>query len=415
MSDRFDRLRSTATLGSGAFERWQEAVILVSGCGNLGTRFAREAVRSGARVVLCDDDRGELHNLAVQEGIRVGAPKSVALAEACERIVPGRARAIVGDVRHVGLRTLLEADLIVDATDDPATTPYLTQVSNGLARPLLRLAIDGSGERELGRVLVSHGGDDGDERPHACALCSWTRNEVLDTRVVTPCPGHAAPARPPTLAGGAIGMTVAGLGLLQAQRLLGGNGRGLALDHELRIDLDAYALLSIELERVEDCPSGHEGWSWTEIPGSEDTPLARVFELVRDALGAAADVWLEPVGHVLRVGADCVCGVPSNAVGTRFVEPAPCACGHPTEWHPAVHLQHIDVASAREHDLLERTVVELGLPSDGALFLAHGAGPAPGRFLLTPPDSARDETAPCPARKTTRPGPRPPAAAPAAG
>ena len=60
------------------------------------------------------------------------------------------------------------ADYFVDCTDDPALAHPLALLSNGLSLPLVRLAVDGSGQRELGRVSVSHGGGG-----HACQLCSY--------------------------------------------------------------------------------------------------------------------------------------------------------------------------------------------------------------------------------------------------
>jgi len=379
VSDRYGRLRGTATLGGEAFGRWAGSRTGVIGNGVVGSRYGREVVRSGASVLLIDKDDGEVQNLGTQDGIRVGEPKATALAAACDEIAPGRADAFVGDVRHVGLATLAELDLLVDATDDPALAQYLTEVSNGLGLPLMRIAIDGSGASELGRVLTSHGG-----AGHACQLCSWSPGDLLKRREVTPCPGRAAAERPSTLAGGAIGMAVAGLGLLQAQRLLGGNDTELVLDREVRLDLSHFALLPLELTRSEDCLSGHETWTWTDIP----IPVAQA--TVADVLAVAAatlgtnDIAIEPFGHALRVGAPCACGRDGRVVGTSYFEPPACTCGRPTEWLPAVVVRLINHAIADELGILDRRLLDLGLPPDGALFLARCAGRPPRRLYVGP-------------------------------
>lgn len=291
--DRFSRLRETRTFRSGGHGRWQESRLAMIGAGNLGGRLAKEAVRSGASVLICDPDVTGRENLGSQDG-EVGVPKAEAIAARCNAIFPERAEALVENVREVGVGALARCQLLVDATDDARLAGFLTEVSNGLAIPLLRVAVDGSGQLELGRILASDGGNG-----HACQLCSRSPGEADLPR--TPCPGKGPDAPPPTIAGGALGATVAGIALMQAQRLLTGNDVELARDREVLVDLDNLQLLPLGLERSARCVSGHELWQMEEVGKRADA--VTVGELVaraRDRLGDSVSV------HPYRTRVDLV-------------------------------------------------------------------------------------------------------------
>ena len=168
--------------------------------------------------------------------------------------------AFVSDVRHAGIRPLLECDLWFDCTDDPALAWPLTELSNGLAKPLLRCAVDGSGQTELGRVLCSSGG-----AGHACQVCSYSLADFLQRPRRTPCPGQRREGRPPTLAGGAIGAGTAGLALSLGQRLITGNDAESVLDHEFILDWTNFQLIRLRLPRSDRCLSGHQVWEWLDV------------------------------------------------------------------------------------------------------------------------------------------------------
>lgn len=281
-ADRFARLRRTRTFRDGGHGRWELARLGIVGAGNLGGRLAEEAARSGASVVICDPDVAREENLGTQHA-EVGKPKAEVVASACNAVSPGRAEALVADVREAGVRVLACCQLLVDATDDAGLAGFMTEVSTGLGVPLIRVAVDGSGELELGRVLTSDGGNG-----HACQLCS--RASLETDRGPTPCPGRE-PETPPTFAGGALGSTVAGIALLQAQRLLSDNDVVLARDVEVLVDLDHMQMLSLRLERSERCVSGHERW---QIEGlgrrADEVTVGELVERARDRLGAAVSV-----------------------------------------------------------------------------------------------------------------------------
>lgn len=392
-SPRFARLRLTGTFLGDAHERWLRARLGVVGCGNLGSRIALEAVRSGASVCAIDHDIGSEENLGTQI-VEAGVAKAESIARACEVLAPGSARALTRDVRHVGIGTLRELDLLLDATDDPTLAGPLTLISNGLRIPLLRVALDGTGETESGRVLASHGGGG-----RACQLCTYSPRDLGADFARTPCPGRDGSGPPPTLAGGAIGMAAAGLGLLQAQRLLGGNDAELVLDREVLIDLGASAIHVFGLVRSEGCLSGHETWDPLPVGRSAaEMTLDGLFEVALRELGPSADPTIEPFLHPLCLAAACACGEAVRAVGTSWA-PAPACprCGGAMRWREDLRWPRLRRAQAAELGVLDVPLTRLGLPSDGALVAAFAEGRPPVRFLLDGP-SQSPPTTPLPTR-----------------
>ena len=410
MSDdgRFDRLRATTTFAGAAHDLWRQARLAIIGVGVLGSLFAREASRSGAKTELYDFDVGEDQNLGNQP-VEVGEPKAEAVARLCNAIAPGSARAHVVDIRHVGAGSFENIALIVDSTDDATLALPLTQLSNGWGIPLLRLAVDGSGRLELGRVLVSHGGQGG----HACQLCASSWKDVFDPGARTPCLG-APRERAPTNAGAPLAMSVAGLGLLYAQRLVGGNGSDRILDREVIVDLDGPGILPMELRRNEACLSRHERFDPTHLDrAASDTTVKELFGLARIALenkavmdkavtdneaitdservtesrnaGRVQEVSLAFRGHPILLGVVCPgCGFELVRPGTLW-RPAPdCPrCGGAMERRRDVALDQLNQAQARALGLADTSCEALGLPSRGALVAARAPGHPPVQLLFT--------------------------------
>ncbi len=377
VADRFARLRATPALRDGAHARWRASTILLAGGGLVGAPIAREAVRSGACVLAVDPQDGAPENLGTQE-VRPGVPKVRTLVESCDAIEPGRARGLALDVRRVGAGTLRGCDLLVDATDDPDLALPLTEVSNGLGIPLLRAAVDGSGALELGRVLASHGGGG-----LACQVCARTAADLAVPRGRTPCPGSPDAELPPTHAGNALALATAGLALLQAQRIVGGNGADHALGHEWVLDLTHGAIHVLSLRRSPDCPSGHVHWEPTQLDATaDDTSFADLFAAAARALGTA-EVALEPDRMALTVRVGC-CGTTEAFLAPRSA-PAPCPrCGRVAPPHADLRFPRVRESVARDLGVLERPLADLGLPRDGALVHARAAGRSAVHLLLRP-------------------------------
>ena len=399
---RFDRLRATTTFAGAAHDHWRQATLAVIGVGVLGSLFAREASRSGANTELYDFDVGEDQNRGNQP-VEVGEPKAETVARLCNAIAPGSARAHVVDIRHVGAGSFEHIALIVDCTDDATLALPLTQLSNGWGMPLLRLAVDGSGRLELGRVLISHAG-----QGHACQLCASSWEDVFDPGARTPCLG-APRERAPTNAGAPLAMSVAGLGLLYAQRLVGGNGSDRILNREVIVDLDGPGILPMELRRNEACLSGHDRFDPIHLDrAAADTTVKELFGLACIALeneavtddealadservtesrngGQVQEVSLAFRGHPILLGVVCPgCGLELVRPGTLW-RPAPeCPrCGGVMERRRDAALDHLNQAQARTLGLADTSCEALGLPSRGALVAARAPGHPPVQLLFT--------------------------------
>ncbi len=360
----FDRLRRTPTFRRNRLARWRAAKLGVFGAGTLGGRFAIEASLSGACVRVFDFGRGSPENRATQF-VEVGVAKAESVAAKCNAVRAGSAVARCVDIRHVGVGELQSCDVLVDCTDDPTLAVPLVKISNGLKRPLLRLAVDGTGESDLGRVLCSHGG-----AGQACAVCTYSREDIFRHTQRTPCPG-ANRDLPPTLAGGPVAAVVAGYGLLQAQRLVTGNDVEHVIGREIILDMSHGQTLSIQRKRCAECLSGHQAWSLAQLSATAgQVSFADLFAEAQRRCGAG-DIVLQPHGHPLCVEASCDCGRCVRVVGTRFATPPACsACQLPMHWFRQTAHARITRDVARHLQIENTPVASLGLPASGAMFTA---------------------------------------------
>lgn len=375
MTDRFQRVRATEMFRDGGFERWQSALLGIVGCGTLGSRLALEAVRSGTRVRVWDPDRVEEQNLGTQV-LRPGFSKVESTTRQCNEIRTGSAAGAAVDIRHVGIGELDECDILIDLTDDPRLAWPLTEITNGLKKPLIRAALDGSGRYELGRVFCSDPREQG-----SCQLCTYSVNDLTAAMQPTACPGRDAPERPATLAGGALAAVVAGTSLIQAQRIVTGNDAELALGQEVTVNLSHMYLSPARIMRSKGCLSGHVAWDLDEIPAASAGTLGDIVEYVARDLGLR-DFMLEPFGHPLCIEAGCGCGASMIHVGSPWADPPRCsACGEPAEWRKETQRAALHTAHIRELGLSHRTLEELGLPA-GAMLSARMPERSTRRYVI---------------------------------
>ena len=373
---RFARLRATLTFAGSAHDRWCASTLAVVGAGAVGGPFAREAARSGARLRIYDLDVGEAGNQGNQQVV-VGEPKAASVAGNCNSIAAECAEAYVTDIRSIGPGAFEDVALIVDCTDDPALAPALTGLSNGWAVPMIRLAVDGTGRQELARMLVSHGG-----AGHACQLCGESAKAVDKHWARTPCGGVDTPTLP-TNAGSALAMTVAGFGLLWAQRLIGGGAEDEVLDREVYIDLETPRFLPMQLTRSDPCLSGHRRFDpvRTGLRASEAT-LGDLFALGSQANGGRP-VTLEIPGQPILLGATCTCGRSTILPGTRWAPVPDCErCGKPTERVANPSIDRLNEEQARVLGILDAPAEQLGLARRGALLFVRAGGRPAQEFLL---------------------------------
>lgn len=374
---RFGRLSQTRTFGHDGIRSWSQAVVAIIGAGLIGGRLAFEAVLSGVGEVLAwDFDTTETENLGNQIG-QPNVPKVTSLVERCDEVRPGHIRGSCEDIRHAGIRGLLECDLLMDCSDDPRLAWSLTQIGNGLSIPLIRAAVDGSGELELGRVLCSSGGAGG-----ACQLCSFSLDDLKRHHQRMHCPNGGLDDGTPTLAGGPMGATMSSLALLQAQRLVTGNDRDLVVDREIIVDFSHFQLLDIRLERSERCLSGHRRWELTDVEATVgEATLDDLFAIARREFGTS-DVTLAGYQHPLNVQAACTCGNVKIAAGTDWAKAPACnVCRSPMQWLAETQIDRIDREAAAELQVLDMPLAELGYPT-GAMFSARSSGKPALRLLL---------------------------------
>ncbi|MGA2798004.1 MAG: ThiF family adenylyltransferase [Thermoguttaceae bacterium] len=365
---RYARLRQLPLLQDGAFELWHAGSIGAVGGGVLGSHLVPELVRSGiGNCVVFDSDLVSMENLGTQCFTLPGVYKTDALRDQCNSIREGVLQSRPIDVRHAGVGELASLDTIVDATDDPNLQWPLTEISNGLGIPMLRIAVDGSGECELGRIQVSHGG-----RGYACRLCSKSLEQLIRNLPRTPCPHVQVTGSPPTIAGNGIAMAVAGLALTQLQRLICGKSDNRTYNSQIIIDLDNFRIIALLEPRSEKCVSGHVVWDL--IPAgvnAAEIALGEVFDIAGRLIGWPVDV-IEPYNHPLYLSARCECGKIKDAIGTRWAEPPYCdKCHQAMNWELHTQKPSWTRLDAENAGILSRTMVELGLPAAGAMVLAR--------------------------------------------
>lgn len=373
---RYERISNTPTFKGDGLKQWLDAHLVVAGAGSLGQRFTHEASLAGARGTVCDFDTTDTHNLATQEGT-VGRFKASALADRCNANGGGR---VVGrdiDIRHLGIGEIQKAAVIIDATDNPSLELPLTLISNGLGIPKLRLAVDGTGQAELGRIACGSGG-----AGFYCVACTYDVADTISAMPRMSCPGQAD-ERGPTNAGGALATAVAGIGLLQAQRLVTGNGIEFVLNQEILVDLSDMRLIPLIGQRSANCISGHVRWSLRRFAGTaDDVTFADVFSATRQELGPV-EVTLEPFAHPLSIQAHCECGASRDVVGTRWaVAPICTSCHLAMKWVPETQLHRIRDADLHELKIADVPLSQLGLPDRGAMIVARAENLPPIRWVL---------------------------------
>jgi hypothetical protein len=278
----------------------------------------------------------------------------------------------------VGIGVLRRCDVLVDCTDDPRLAFGLTETANGLGSPLLRVAVDGSGLRELGRVLTSDPRNGG-----ACQMCSRLFDDLKKTPAPTSCLGALVADRPPTLAGGGIASAITGMALLQLQKMITGNDLEQVRNREVILDLSNLQLMSMRLPRSESCISGHQEWQILEVPSAKIRTLGDVFAEIEAQL-ETREFTIEPYNHPLCIETTCDCGSRSSGLGTIWASPPSCGqCGAAMAWCTATQQTILSRETMTEFCAQDRTFVELGFPAEGAVFIARSDTKPTRHFVLT--------------------------------
>ena len=182
-------------------------------------------------------------------------------------------------------------------------------------------------------------------------------------------------------------MAVVGLGLLQAQRLLGGNDVERVLDREVYLDFDNMEISPLELCRSSRCLSGHIRWELCDLDrDAAETTLDDLFAAARKELGASSetsDIVLEPHLHPLCLAAFCDCGAVMQAVGSVWAVPPRCPdCKGRMHWRRDLKWRRLAPRHVEELAIGGRSLSDLGLPERGSMVTASSKGGSSVRFVL---------------------------------
>ena len=169
-------------------------------------------------------------------------------------------------------------------------------------------------------------------------------------------------------------MVIAGLALLQAQRLITQNDIDLVLEREILVDCSGFQIFANRLRRSPACLSGHVRWDPVATGSTAaGTTFNDLFEIAETRL-EAKEVTLEPYDHPLNTQAACSCGRVIDAVGTNWA-PAPMCpgCGQAMEWRTPSQLTEVARGVATRLGIGTVPLERFGLPEEGAMFVARAA------------------------------------------
>jgi molybdopterin/thiamine biosynthesis adenylyltransferase len=402
------RLYAHPEIGAAGITRLRAGgPVAVVGLGTVGARGALALGSLGVPLLLIDSGHVDPVNVGLQPYDRddVGRLKTEVLGRRLRAIRPELAlTSHAEDVRRLGLRLLAPCRLILGAVDSFGVRVWLAQAATHLGIPYLDLALDGTGRALYGRVS---GYDPGGGS--ACYTCGWdsetwdgvSREEGGSGCAVLAAAIHAADASanatrlepPPTLALPGLAEVVAGLGTIQAVRLLLGTEHVRVIGRECRINLSAGRYSEAALTRDPRCRSSHRPWTiqlLDRVPA--ELSLGSLFERAGRCLGG--EVMLTVPDRPLVLQAACpACRCPVATARLREALPPcptcqgrliPLVAGLRTRFGPG------DVAQ-----VLDRTWAELGLPPGGAV-CAVSQSEEERVFLFaceaaTPWESARDQ------------------------
>jgi hypothetical protein len=176
---------------------------------------------------------------------------------------------------------------------------------------------------------------------------------------------------------------MAGLTLLQAQRWVTGNDLERVLNREIILDLSNHKLLELQLERCPQCLSGHRRWQPLELnEAAHEIALHELFGLAEQTLPTKS-VTLAAYQHPLNTQACCDCGNVQVAAGTDWAGPPKCPrCGTTMSWLREMQIDRVSRQVAAGLGILHTPLDKLGIPTDGAMFLARSPGNPIQRLLL---------------------------------
>src|SRR5256884_6923716 len=156
-SGRYARQTLLAWIGERGQQKLSSSRVVVVGCGALGGTAAEQLTRAGVgHLAIVDRDIVELSNLQRQvlfdeEDARANLPKAVAAERRLRRINSSiQIRGVIADLNPENAEELLNADLILDATDNVETRYLINDFSVKTGTPWLYTGCVGT----EGRVMA---------------------------------------------------------------------------------------------------------------------------------------------------------------------------------------------------------------------------------------------------------------------
>jgi molybdopterin/thiamine biosynthesis adenylyltransferase len=372
------RLLDHPALGEAGIARLRDGgPVAVVGAGTVGARVALALAALGVPLLLVDHGRVEPVNVGLQpyDLKDVGLPKTEALRRRLHAIRPDMSITwFMSDVRRLGPRVLADCRLVIGALDSFRDRIWIAQITTHLGIPLLDLALDGTGRSLYGRASgfdVVQGS--------SCYTCGWDADvwdqvsregsgsacAALAAATSLTTPAATRPDAPATLALPGLAEVVAGIGTIQAVRILLRTAQERVIDRECRINLSSGQYSEAGRTRDPRCRSSHQRWTTVLLDRTPlEQSLASLFEQASRILGG--EVTLAVPGEPLVL--EAACAVCQRTVATAGLSgalpPCPTCQGPLTPMVSGLRAEftHREIAHAQD-----RSWGELGVPLGGAV------------------------------------------------
>ncbi len=370
-----ERRAELHVLSPEALAELRTKLVAIVGAGTLGGALLPHFAMVGVPAIVVDHDSVEVRNLANQHfaaATDLGEPKAAVRARQARALNPDVAvEALAARAEELGFARLAGASLIVSAVDSFTARVRLNEIAVRLGITLMDVAVDGSGERELGLVTVYDPAKGG-----PCRLCSTSQRELaarLHAEKPRHCPslrdaGQAITAA--TLAGSGHAAVVAGFAAQWALRLLLGQGDRLIGSRLVVSGGAAPRLETVKLERNAACLHDHRAYE-IRVRLAEASIGATLDTAARILGGTATSVRFAARSLVVGLGCECGTELPAiGALGSTPIEAARCErCGS-RELKPK---SVTDTLAGASLDLArERTWQDIGVPNADLASFSNG-------------------------------------------
>jgi molybdopterin/thiamine biosynthesis adenylyltransferase len=267
----------------------RELAVAICGCGSVGSAVALDFARMGVGTLYLVDPKNIkpasllTHPVDVTD---IGRSKARTMARRCKAINPAaRVFAFAGPVEALGLDALVDADVVVMATDRLSAEVHIGQTCLHLGKPLVQAAVHGETLAVNIRFFSNRNGQG------PCPACAYGRleREHLNREVRYSCEGAphgdnvSQANEQPTMSFGSLCGLAAHLGTTQVLRYLLGLGE--PVDTLLEYCGYTNRMVTCRLARNPQCNCDHLCYAIVALPDLGRHSLAGLCE----ATGFTAD------------------------------------------------------------------------------------------------------------------------------